>query len=114
MYERSIPGMSSFYSYHGEEAVQYLSRFLKRFAAVLNLKDIEYDIFDETADFACKNRISRFKYTGDSVEYLGRVFKPDHPMYSYMMRNWTYDINKYIMSKFNGNWFYIPKDKYAC
>lgn len=114
MYERPIPDMRYLYSYHGETSVQYLARVLKQYATLLAFKDIEYDIFDETADFACKNRIFRFKYTGDSVEYLGRVFKPDHPMYSYMMRNWTYDINKYIMSKFNGSWFYIPKDKYVC
>ena len=78
----------------------------------------DYNIFKSVADFSCKNRLfgrivikSGGKYS--SIEYYDLEFKFCDRLYFYMIQNWTYDINKYIMSKINGNWIYIPKNKYT-
>lgn len=78
----------------------------------------DYNIFKSVADFACKNMLfdrivvkSGGRYS--SIEYYDLEFKSGDRLYYYMMRNWTYDLNKYIMSKFDGNWIYIPENKYT-
>ena len=75
----------------------------------------DYNIFKSVADFACKNmNIDRLPVSLDlSRKFYYYELKPDHRLYYYMMQNWTYDLNKYIMSKFDGNWVYIPKNKYT-
>ena len=77
-----------------------------------------YNIFKSVADFTCKNMIfDRIVVRSDgqhsSLKYYDYEFTSDHKFYYYLMRNWTYDLNKYIMSKFDGNWVYIPKNKYT-
>lgn len=78
----------------------------------------DYDIFESVSDFACKNKLfgrivvkSGGKYS--SIEYYDLEFKSDDRLYFYMIQNWTYDLNKYIMSKFDGKWIRIPKNKYT-
>ena len=75
----------------------------------------DYNIFKSVADFACKNMIiDGFPVRlGLSLKFYHYKLKPDHRFYYYMMQNWTCDLNKYIMSKFDGNWVYIPKNKYT-
>ena len=77
-----------------------------------------YDIFESVADFAFKKRLfgrivvkSGGKYL--SIEYYDLEFTASDRLYFYMMQNWTYDLNKYIMSKAGGNWIYIPENKYT-
>jgi hypothetical protein len=95
-----------------------LSKILRTLVAFDDSCITDYDIFKSVADFACKNIVvdrivvrSGGRYS--SLEYHNREFTFDHKLYHYMMQNWTYDLNKYIMSKFNGNWFYIPENKYT-
>lgn len=95
-----------------------LSKILRTLVAFDDSCITDYDIFKSVADFACKNMLfgrivvrSGGRYS--SIEYYNREFAQDHRLYYYMMQNWTYDLNKYIMSKFNGNWFYIPENKYT-
>jgi hypothetical protein len=77
----------------------------------------DYDIFESVADFACKNMINRIAVKSggrySSLEYYKLEFTPSHRFYYHMMKGWTYDLNKYVMSKFDGNWVYIPKNKYT-
>lgn len=78
----------------------------------------DYNIFESVSDFTCKDRVvdrivvrSGGRYS--SIEYYDLEFTPDHRFYYAMMKGWTFDLNKYVMSKFDGNWFRIPKNKYT-
>lgn len=107
------------------EVVQFLRTYInhsmleKLISIVLDDSFIkDYNIFDSVSDFACKDRVvdriavrSGGRYS--SIEYYDLEFTPDHRFYYAMMKGWTFDLNKYIMSKFDGNWFRIPKNKYT-
>jgi hypothetical protein len=77
----------------------------------------DYDIFESVADFACKNMVNRIDVKSggrySSIKYYDLEFTPDHRFYYVMMKGWTFDLNKYVMSRFDGNWFRIPKNKYT-
>lgn len=119
-YGKSIP---KFYNGYIEFLHEYLS--YNTWAEILRDLEVfddncitDYNIFKSVADFACKNRLfgrivvkSGGKYS--SIEYYDLEFTLGDRLYFYMMQNWTYDLNKYIMSKINGNWVYISENKYT-
>jgi hypothetical protein len=74
----------------------------------------DYDIFESVADFACKNMVNRIDVkSGSPLEFYYYELKPEHRFYYSMRQGWTCGINKYIMCKFDGEWIYIPKNKYT-
>jgi len=119
-YEKSIP---NFYRGYIEFLHKYLSyntwaEILRRISVTFDNCITNYNIFKSVADFACKNMVVDrivVKSGGrhSSLEYYNLKFTPDHRFYYAMMKGWTYDLNKYIMSKFDGNWVYIPENKYT-
>ena len=123
MYNASI-GIPTF----GRDYIRFLydfpsydiwAEFLRRMSVIFDKCITDYnDIFKSVTDFARKNMLfgrivvrSGGRYS--SIEYYNREFTQDHRLYHYMIQNWTYDLNKYIMSRFNGNWIYIPENKYT-
>lgn len=123
MYNASISIPRSAYDYtrfsYDYPSYDVFAEFLRRVSVIFDkcVKDYN-DIFKSVADFASKTMLfgrsvirSGGKYS--SLEYYNREFTSDHRLYFYMMQNWTYDLNKYIMSKFDGNWVYIPENKYT-
>ena len=74
-----------------------------------------YDIFESVADFACKNMVvDRIAVRPSSpLKCYYYELNPEHRFYYSMRRGWTCGINKYIMCKFDGEWIYIPKNKYT-
>jgi hypothetical protein len=102
---------------------EYLNRIswldsLRSMTSVDDSYITDYDIFESVSDFACKNRVVdqivvRSGGRHSSIKYYDLEFTPDHRFYYVMMKGWTFDLNKYVMSRFDGNWFRIPKNKYT-
>ena len=123
MYHASTGNQTFGYDYtrfsYDYPSYDVFAEFLRRVSVIFDKCIVDYnDIFKSVADFACKNKLfgrivvrSGGRYS--SIEYYNREFAQDHRLYHYMIQNWTYDLNKYIMSKFNGNWIYIPENKYT-
>lgn len=117
MYHRGIPD-----GWRHPEYVRFLRTYInhslleKLISIVIDDNFItDYDIFESVSDFACKNLINdRIAVRpGSPLKFYYLELKPEGQYYYSMRQGWTYGINKYIMSKFDGDWIYIPKNKYT-
>lgn len=119
MYRRCIPDV-----WEHPEFIRFLRAYMSHspLEKLFNISIVfdesripDYDIFKNVSDFACKDLIDDRFPAPYGLPFKFYYYDLDQDcIYRYgMMRGWTYGINKYIMSKFDGNWFRIPKNKYT-